>query len=190
VNYREYLEEAVKDVDPALRKIFNSALLQVFSQRYLGEIAKKVGDNLLIKQVDEKPGIVAFNVGSKIYINKNEFWDYDQKQQARYLLHEFIHVLQRKGGAFLSKFPEIRTLSKKIHKIYKQHSSQPLSVFLTGKNTDLGAGGKWEVMSYFMNDSIDWRAIDNEGKAAIISEIKNSGIFNTNSPFWKKRLPY
>lgn len=188
--YKEFLKEEVVDINPQLKKIFNNALIEIFSPRYIREIANKIGDSIFIKQVDEKPGVVAYNVGSKIYINKNEFWDYNEKQQARFLLHEFIHVLQRKRGLVLTKFAEIRSLSKRIHKIFKQHSNQPLAVFLTGKNQDLGSGGKWEVMSYFMNDSIDWRAIDEEGKAKIVSEIKNSGIFNTNSPFWKKRLPY
>lgn len=190
MNYKEYLTEAIMDVDPKLRKIFNDGLKEVFSQRYLSEIASKIGDYLTIKQVDEKPGVIAYNIGNKIFVNKNTFWNYDQKQQARYLLHEFIHVLQRKKGIVLAKFADIRTLSKEIYKIYKEHSTQPLSVFLTGKNQDLGAGGKWEVLSYFMNDSIDWRAVNDTGKAKIVSAIKSSGIFNTDSPFWKKRLPY
>lgn len=190
MNYKEYLEEAVRDVDPQLRKIFNDALKEVFSSKYLSEIANKLGDHLKIVQVDEKPGVVAYNIGTKIYVNKNEFWNYPPKQQTRYLLHEFIHILQRKRGVILTKFSDIRKLSVNIYKIFKQHSKQPLSVFLTGKNQDLGAGGKWEAMSYFMNNSIDWRAVDEEGKSKIVSEIKNSGIFNTNSTFWKRRLPY
>ena len=190
MNYKEYLTEAINDIDPKLRKIFNDGLKEVFSQRYLSEIASKLGDHLIIKQVDEKDGIVAYNIGTKIYVNKNEFWNYNDKQQARYLLHEFIHILQRKRGVVLAKFSDIRKLSIEIYKIHKQHSKQPLSVFLTGKNQDLGAGGKWEAMSYFMNNSIDWRAVSDEGKSKIVSAIKSSGIFNTNSAFWKKRLPY
>lgn len=190
MNYKEYLEEAVKDVEPKLRRVFNDALKEVFTPSFLAEISKKVGDHLIIKQVEEKPNIIAYNVGSTIYINKTVFWNLTPKQQARYLLHEFIHILQRKRGvSLLAKFADVRTLSKRIYSIYKEHSTQPLSVFLTGKNQDLGAGGKWEVLSYFMNNTIDWRAIDDEGKIKIISEIKGSGIFNTNSPFWRRRLP-
>jgi hypothetical protein len=191
VNYKEYIEESIKEINPELRKIFNKALSEVFSQRYLMLISEKLKDHLIIKEVEyDNDNVVAYNVGTKIYINKNQFWRYDEKKQVRYLLHEFIHILQRKRGFVFSKFPEIRVLSKKLYTLVEKHSSQPVSVFLTGKNQDLGPGKKWEVPSYFMNNSIDWRAIDEQGKALIISEIKNSGIFNTSSPFWKRRLPY
>lgn len=189
MNYKEFLEEAVKEAPQELNKVFNDALSQVFSQRYLGEIAKKIGDYIDIKEVEEKEGVVAYNVGKKIYINKSEFYKNSPKAQARYLLHEFIHILQRRGG-LLSRFKEVRVLTNTLNKILKEHLTQPLSVFLTGKNQQLGAGGKWEILSYFMNNSIDWRAIDDEGKAKIVAEIKSSGIFNTSSPFWKRRLPY
>lgn len=190
MNYREYLEEATKEADPELRKVFNKALLQIFTPRYLNEIAGKIGKYLDIKEVEEKTDVVAYNVGSRIFINKNEFYNNSVNAQARYLLHEFIHVLQRKGGILLSRFKDIRKLTNELHKILKEHLKQPLAVFLTGKNQDLGPGGKWEIISYFMNDSIEWGAVDDEGKTKVVSAIKNSGIFNTNSPFWKKRLPF
>lgn len=190
MNYREYLEEVTKEASPELSKLFNKALQQIFTPSYLSQIASKIGDYLDIKEVEEDSSIVAYNVGSRIFVNKNEFYNNSTNAQARYLLHEFIHVLQRKRGVFLSRFKDIRKLTNNLHKILKEHLKQPLSVFLTGKNQDLGSGGKWEIVSYFMNDSIEWGAIDDEGKTKIVSEIKNSGIFNTNSPFWKKRLPF
>ena len=191
MNYREYIEESVKEINPDLRKVFNKALTEVFSQRYLMLITNKLKDYLIIKEVDyENENVVAYNVGTKIFINRSQFWKYDEKKQVRYLLHEFIHILQRKRGFIFSKFPEIRKLSKKLYVIVEKHSSQPVSVFLTGKNQDLGPGRKWEVLSYFMNNSIDWRAISEQGKALLVSEIKNSGIFNTSTAFWKRRLPY
>lgn len=189
MNYKKFLEEAAKEAPTELNKVFIEALAQVFSQRYLREISQKIGDFIDIKEVYEKKGIVAYNVGTRIFINKNEFYNFSVKAQARYLLHEFIHVLQRKGG-LLGRFKDIRILTNSLEKILKEHLTQPLSVFLTGKNQNLGSGGKWEIISYFMNNSIDWRAIDDEGKAKIVSEIKSSGIFNTSSPFWKRRLPY
>lgn len=188
--YRELLEEAIRDVDPELSKAFNEALKEVFTQRYLNEISDKLKDYIIIKEIDEGPEVIAYNVGSKIFINKNTFYNVSLKGQAKYLLHEFIHILQRKRGVILSRFKDIRKLTNNLHKILKEHLRHPMSVFLTGKNQDLGHGGKWEILSYFMNDSIDWRAISEEGKRLVVSEIKNSGIFNTDSKFWKERLPY
>lgn len=189
MNYKEYLKEE-RTTNVQLQKIFNEALKEVFSPRYLNEISNKLKDTLKIKEVDEDGSVVAYNVGGTIYVNSNEFYNYSAKAQTRYLLHEFIHVLQRKRGILLSKFKDIRKLTIEIHKIVKQHSQHPVSVFLTGKNQDLGGGGKWEVLSYFMNNSIEWGAVDDEGKTKIVSAMKSSGIFNTNSSFWKRRLPY
>ena len=189
MNYKKFLDEAVKEAPKELNKVFNEAISQVFSQRYLREISKKIGDYIDIRETEAKQGVVAYNVGKKIFINKNEFYGYSAAAQSRYLLHEFIHVLQRKGG-LLSKFKDIRILTNDLNKILKKHLTQPISVFLTGKNQELGSGGKNEIISYFMNNSIDWRAIDDEGKTAVVSAIKESDIFNTSSPFWKRRLPY
>lgn len=189
MEYKKYLEEEIKQVSLELQKSFNKALKEVFSERYLNEISKKLKDFIDIVEVDEKKGVIAYNVGSKIYINKNEFYNNDINQQARYLLHEFIHILQRRKGFLASKFKDIRILTIRIYDILKKHLKQPISVFLTGKNQNLGSGGKWETLSYFMNNSIDWSAVSDEGKRLIISEIKRSNIFSTNSAFWKKRLP-
>ncbi len=187
--YREYLNEEQKEIDPKLRKAFNEALEQVFSRGYLLKISRKLSDFLIIEEVDEKEDVMAYNIGSKIFINKNTFHELSLKAQSRYLLHEFIHILQRKKGLLFSKFKEIRRLTIDIYSILKKHLTQPISVFLTGKNQDLGPGGKWEVLSYFMNNSINWNAVSKEGAELIEREIRNSGIFNTDSDFWKRRLP-
>lgn len=187
--YKEYLEEAIK-INLELQKLFNKGLNEVFSIAYLNKISGKIKEFIDIKEVSLDQKVVAYNVGSKIYINKNTFYDNTLNDQVKYLLHEFIHVLQRKRGLFFSKFKEIRVLTKSLEKILKDHSLQPISVFLTGKNQNLGSGGKWEILSYFMNNTIEWNAVDDEGKVLIVREIKSSGIFNINSSFWKKRLPY
>ena len=189
MNYKEYLTEEVKQIEPELEKAFNEALQEVFTRSYLLRIQKKLKDFLEIQEVDESDNVVAYNIGSKIYINKNTFYELSRKAQARYLLHEFIHVLQRKRGLLFSKFKDIRDLTINIYNILRKHSDQPISVFLTGRNVNLGKGGKWEVLSYFMNNSINWNAVSKEGAELIKREIRNSGVFNTDSDFWKRRLP-
>lgn len=188
MKYREYIEEDIKDASEELNDAFNSALKEVFTKQYLYRIKNFLRDYIFLRETEMEQNVVAYNVGSKIYINKNEFYNYPPKEQSKYILHEFIHVLQRKGGFLFYRFKDIRVLTLKIHEILKEHLTQPLSVFLTGKNQDLGSSGKWEVLSYFMNDSINWQAISSTGKNQILIELKSSGIFNTESQFWKKRL--
>ena len=188
MKYKEYINELAIEYNPELNRLFLTALKQVFAPSFLNKIERVVVNNIKIKEVDERKGIVAYNIGDTIYINKNEFFDRDKTSQVRYVLHEFVHVLQRKKGIFFKKFKELTKLTDNINSILKKHLKQPLSVFLTGKNQKIGAGGKWEILAYFMNNSINWSAISDEGKAKIIQEIEASGIFNTSHPFWKKRL--
>lgn len=188
MNYKEYLTEEIKQIDPDLQKSFNLALRQVFTKQFLAKMSGKIKDFLIIKEVEEDNNMIAYNVGNKIFINKSKFYEKDLKGQTETLLHEFIHILQRKKGFLFSKFKEIRDLTNKIYKLIQEHSEYPMSVFLTGKYQNLGQGGKWEVLSYFMNNNINWNAIDKEGKRLIILEIKTSGIFNVESQFWKEIL--
>jgi len=189
MNYRNYLEEAVKDVDPKLRQIFNKTLMQIFSLQYLKKISKNIKDYFLIKEVDDDTEIMAYNVGNKIFINRKVFYSQSMEAQARILLHEFIHLLQRKGS-FFARFPELRKLTKELQDAISKHSNQPLSVFLTGKNQNLGPGKQWEILAYFMNNTIEWKALTEEGVKEVVSIIKSYEIFNTETNFWKKRLPY
>lgn len=188
MNYRKYINEVELDTNPNLRELFNIALRQVFSINFLSKIDKSIKRNVKIKIVDEKPGIIGYNQGDDIFVNKNEFFDRGEQEQIRYLLHEFMHIIQRKRGIFFRKFPEIKKLTNQLKSIISKYSRYPLSVFLTGKNQDLGPGQKWEILSYFMNNSINWNAIKPEGKQEIISALRQSGIFSLDHPFWKKRL--
>jgi len=189
MNYRNYINEVTIDTNPELQNFFNMAIKQVFSAQYVQKIDRILKRSIRIKEKSERPGVVAFNDGgSTIFINPDEFYKREKKVQIKYILHEFIHILQRKKGFILRKFKEMKKVTNELNSVLNKYLKKPLSVFLTGKNQKLGAGAKWEILSYFMNDSINWGAISSEGKAAIIKVLQNSQIFNLNHPFWKKRL--
>lgn len=188
MNYRNYITEVTLNTNPELQSLFDTALKQVFTIPYEKRIDKILKREIDIREKKERPGVVAFSQGKHIFINPEEFYQRDKKQQIRYILHEFIHILQKSRGLVLRKFREVKKLTNKLNKILRKHLTKPLSVFLTGKNQNLGAGGKWEILSYFMNDSIDWTAISPEGKREIISALRESGMFDVQHPFWQKRL--
>ena len=105
-----------------------------------------------------------------------------------YLLHEFIHILQLSKSFFiLKKFKEIHELSNILDRIVKNNLTKKYSIFLTGRNLNLGEE-KYEIISYLMNDSIDWSAITPQGKKQFIEALRSSRLFNLNSSFWIKRL--
>jgi len=188
MKYKEYLKEVELDTDPNLNYLFSVALRQVFSINFLAKIDQIIKKNIKIKTVNEKPGVIGYNQGETIFVNKNEFFQRSEEQQVRYLLHEFMHILQRKRGMFFRKFPEIKNLTNDLKEIISKNSKYPLSVFLTGKKQDLGPGQKWEILSYFMNDSINWNAISAAGKQEMIKAFESSRIFNLDHAFWKKRM--
>ncbi len=189
MNYRDYIKEVTIDTNPELQNFFNLAIKQVFSPQYLQKIDKILKRSILIKEKGERPGIVAFNDGgSTIFVNPDEFYRRDKKQQIKYILHELIHILQRKRGLIFRRFKEMKKVTNKLNVTLSKHLKKHLSVFLTGKKQELGAGAKWEILSYFMNDSINWEAITPEGKEAMIKILRDSKVFNVDHPFWKKRL--
>lgn len=188
MNYKEYITEVTLGTSPELQQLFSKALKQVFKPSFEDKIDRTIKRLIDVREKKEKEGVVAYSQGNHIYVNPDEFYKRTSEQQIRYLLHEFMHVLQRYRGVFLKKFRPIVKISNKLNKILKKHLKKPLSVFLTGKNQELGPGGKWEILSYFMNDSIDWNAVDQEGRKKIIEALRESGIFNIDHPFWKKRL--
>ena len=188
MNYKQYLQEVTLEGNVELDSLFNKALNQVFSISYLNKIEANIKRDIKLQEKEEKDGVVAFNVGDTIYVNPNEFHKLERTAQIRYILHEFIHVLQRRRGFLFSQFKEIRQLSKRIYKLIKKHSDYPPSYFLTGRVQSLGAGKKFEALSYFMNNSINWKAVDEEGRRKIIAELVSSGLFNMEHEFWRRRL--
>lgn len=188
MNYRGYITEVTLGGNPELNKLFSNALRQVFNSSYLSKIDNFIKREIQIKEVEEKPGVVAYSQGKNIYVNTNEFYEASKEAQVRYLLHEFIHILQRYRGMLTRKFKEMKKLTNDLRKVIKKNSKYPLSVFLTGQNQDLGPGGKYEIIAYFMNDKINWNAITPQGKKEVIETLRDSKIFNLSHKFWQKRL--
>jgi hypothetical protein len=186
----DYLAEVQLGSDLSLNNIFNVALSQVFSKNYLQTINNIINKTIKLKYVNKRNSdIVAYNVGNKIFVNQKVFEEYNMKDRIRILLHEFIHMIQRKKRLlFFKEFKPINDLTDKLYDIAKKNLLKSFPIFLTGRNINIGPGGKHEILAYLMNDTINWEAITKEGKDQIIDALKNSGIFNLSHPFWKKRL--
>jgi hypothetical protein len=187
----EYLYEVKLGEDPEIESIFNEALKEVFSKNYLDKIEKIIYNKIKLREVRLKnEDEVAWVSGpGVITINKNAFDKRTHIQKIKYLLHEFIHVLQvSKSFFFFKKFKELHELANKLDKIVRLGLVKPYQVFLTGRNVSLGNAGRYEVISYLMNDSIDWSAIKEDSKDQFIYALKTSGLFNIESSFWRKRL--
>ena len=180
-----YLLEVRLGKSPEIEDLFNAALGQIFSKKYLQKIENIIRKRIKIKEVKMKPGAVAFNTGNTIFISKDEFPKIKKDKQINYLLHEFIHILQRKKAFFIfSRFKDLNNLTKKLVPIVDKHATN-LSVFLTGKNVNLGPGKSHEILAYLLTNSIKWNAISSEGKMAFIQELKRSGLFNLDSKIWR-----
>jgi len=184
-----YLTELSIGDNQDLEKVFNLALSQVFSKTYLDKIESTLEKKINIKEkVNNNQNIVAWTEGTTIYVNRPEFYARDMRSRMKYILHEFIHVLNNsKSFIMLNKFKEINDLSTELWEIIKTHTKD-IGKFLTGRTVPKSLLNNQESLSYLMNDSIDWRQITPEGKVLFIKALKDSGVFNIQHMFWKKRL--
>jgi len=185
----DYLVELKLGKDLSLEKIFNLALKEVFSPEYLEKIENTIKKRIKLKEkVINKPNVVAWVVGTAIYVNKPEFYARDRASQIKYLLHEFMHVLMNSKSFFvISKFKEVKDFSERLWTIVKKHAPDP-GLFLTGASQKKHMLNSQEALSYLMNDKIKWSAISAVGKNSFQNEIRRSGLFNLESKFWKSRL--
>jgi len=185
----DYLIELKIGKNPEVEKVFNLALKQVFSTEYLNKIENGITKRIKVKEkVNKDQNMVAWNEGTTIYVNKPVFYSKPIAAQMRYILHEFMHVLHHsKSFLILRKFKEMKILSNNLWKIVQTHAKDK-GKFLTGKTIDKKYLNKEETVSYFMNGSIKWNQISPEGKQQFINELKKSGMFNLQHPFWTKRL--
>ena len=185
----DYLIELKIGKNPEVEKVFNLALKQVFSQTYLNKIENIITKRVKLKEkINKDQNMVAWNEGTNIYINKPIFYAKPIAQQMRYLLHEFMHVLHHsKSFMIIRNFKEMKNLSNALWPIIDKHTKDK-GAFLTGKSIDKKYLNKEETVSYLMNDSIKWNNITPEGKQLFINELKRSGMFNLQHPFWLKRL--
>ena len=187
--FHNYLVELQIGKDANLEKLFNLALRQVFSPQYLQKIEGEIKKRIKIKEtINKNTNIVAWVQGTTIYVNTPIFNQREYPAKIRYLLHEFMHVLNNsKSFLVQSKFKDIKDLSNKLWEVVKEHTKDP-GKFLTGNTIDKKLLNNQEALSYLMNDKIQWGEITPEGKKSFIEALEKSGVFNLEHEFWKKRL--
>ena len=186
------LQEVSIGKDPKTETLFNKILKDIFSDNYYNKIQDTIRKHVEIKQ-DPKTaykGAPAYYQGGNVIYVTNAFEKASRQDKKRFLLHEFIHLLQSSKSFFIfNKFKELHALSKGLYSIVKRSLVKPIDVFLTNKNQ----GGKFrnkkmEIVAYLMNASINWQAITPAGKRMFINELRRSKLFNLNSRAWRNRL--
>lgn len=185
----DYLTELTLGNNPDLEKFFNYALQQVFTNEYLSKIDTILSKKIKLKEkMSKNPDVVAWVEGTTIYVNKPEFYARDVKSRIRYLLHEFMHILNNsKSFIFVKQFKEINELSKKLWAITKKHAKDP-GMFLAGRSIPAHLLNNQEALSYLMNDKVQWKNISPEGAKLFKQALKDAGVFNLDHAFWKSRL--
>lgn len=187
---KNFLIEVAIGENASIEKTFNHALELVFSNSYLKKINKFIRNKVVVVDAQDKnERIVAWNIGTKIYVNKQIFYSKNKTDQIRFLLHEFMHVLMNKKSFLIQRqFKELHDLSQELYEIVNKSLVKPMSVFLTGEEQKIPTMDTQEIISYLMNGKISFNALTPEGKKKFIKTLVNSGIFNLHSDFWKRRL--
>jgi hypothetical protein len=183
-------EVELETKDKQLNILFDRYLSQVFSENFKKKIDEVLRDKISFKEVvDKNRNVVAYTIGNVIHVNTPVFYSKNINKAILFVLHEFIHILQNSKSFFIvNKFSDIKNIENQLYSIVQKSLTKPYSVFLTGKQQPLHSSGKDEVLTYQMNGSIDWSALKPEAKEEYINILKQSGIFNLGSRFWKKRL--
>lgn len=190
MDLENYLMEVQIEKDPSLSGILNAALARIFSFSFLNKINDIVKKQVRLKEVfDNDKNIVAYTKGKTLFVNKPTFSRLPRERQVDYILHEFVHLLQkRRKLLFFKSFQELDSLTNKLFEIVKRGLTRQFNIFLTGKNVDIGHGGKHEILAYLILGTIDLSALKPGAKFQFIEELKKSNLFNLKSSFWKKRL--
>lgn len=176
--------------DKQLNILFDNYLSQVFSSSFKKKIDETLKDRISFKEVvDKTKNVVAYTIGNTIFVNSPVFYSKNRNKGILFLLHEFIHILQNSKSFFIiNKFNDIKTVEEQLYSLIQKNLIKPYSTFLTGKSQSLHSSGKDEILTYQMNDSIDWSAVKEGTKEQYIKILKQSGLFNLNSKFWQKRF--
>ena len=189
---QDYVIEVSLGKDPKTEALFNRALKEIFSLRFYNKIQDVVKKHIPIihdshTEYQDSP---ASSKGGKIYTT-NVFERKSPEDKMRFLLHEFIHVLQDAKSFFIfNRFKELDVLSKKLMGILKKHLIKPIDIFLTNKNQGKALRNKkMEIVAYAMNNSINWQALSPQGQQLFVGELRKSGLFNLTSKSWQRRLP-
>jgi len=185
MNYEKICEELNISSDiEKINKNFRKYIEEVFSQIYLKKIDRVFKEPILVKNFKENSNIMAITTPDNVIsVNVKMFNGLPTERAMMYIIHELFHVLQNKP-----QFPEIKKVNNLLkEKTMKKIPERKINEFLTGKEQDIHSNYKDEFLSYCSNAAFKWE-MAKELKNEYANILKLSGIFNTNSNWWKKRL--
>lgn len=174
------------EIESEISKInnnFRKYIEQVFSKVFLKKIDRVFKEPLIIKDFEQDSNVMALTVNDKISVNSKMFNELNTEKSMMYIIHELFHVLQNS-----TQFNEVKTVNRILCKKTTQKIPiNKISRFLTGKTQDIHSDFKYEFLSYCSNFAFDW-SLCPELKTEYYNVLKNSGLFNLSSEFWKKRF--
>ena len=178
-----YEELFIDSGDVSTDKRYVKLLGLVFNEMYLKKINRVFKNGIKIKKINRDNNIMAITVGTQISVNSKNYDELSAVRANVYLIHETFHVLQN-----MPQFKELATINDKLCKKANQMiPREKMSAFLTGKTQDIHSDYTKEFLSYFSNNVFKWE-ICPALKKEFSEIIKNAGIFNTDSSWWKKRI--
>lgn len=170
--------------DKALDKLFKKYLSEVYSPMFLKKINRVYDMTMHFKMFKERSNVMCYTKGNNVYVNKPLFTSTPISKSMNYIMHEIMHVFMNSG-----KFPELKSVGGNLLAIITQMVPRGKeSDFLTGKHQNIHSDWRNETLTYLCNDSVDWDIAAMGAKMAYKSVLKDSGIFNMSSSFWKKRF--
>lgn len=169
-----------------INKNFRKYVEQVFSKIFLKKIDRVFKKKLIVQEMNmesQANNIVAITVGENIYLNMKLFKEYSTEKAMMYIIHELLHVLYNK-----KQFPEIRTVLKQLAEAtMRRIPPDKINEFLTGKKQSIHSNPSLEYLSYCSNAAFKW-SICPELKQIYKDILSESGLFDMDSSFWKKRF--
>jgi hypothetical protein len=167
-----------------INKYFREYIEQVFNSVFLKKLDRVFKKPLLVQSFKQNSNVMALtSPDNVISVNTKMFLDLDRDKAMVYIIHELFHVLQN-----MSQFPEVRTVNRMLrNKTLKKIPEKKINEFLTGKEQDIHSNYNDEFLSYCSNAAFKWE-LSKELKEEYYNVLKQSGIFNLNSKWWKKRF--
>ena len=167
----------------SLNKNFRKYIEQVFSSIFIKKIDRVFKNPLIIREFKEKSNVMAVTQNQQISVNVKMFNELSVDRAMVYIIHELFHVLQN-----MPQFKEVRTVNRILmKKTMNKISSQNINEFLTGKPQNIHSDYKDEFLSYCSNFSFNWK-LSPSLKQEYYDILNNSGLFNMESNWWKKRF--
>jgi hypothetical protein len=163
-----------------INKYFHKTLKDILTPQFYYRVDKSISGRINVFEDDLNNNVVAYSKSGQLFVNAPVFYTKPRQDALVYVLHELIHLLARKPQFFV-----IRSLEKKLWKLVKKNLVKPYSEFLTGKKQPLHSIKSQEVLTYLMNKSLDFTAVKPHVKDEYIRLVRESGIFNLDSDYFK-----